>query len=438
MSILVSLPAALLLATEGCLLATALLRVRGHRVLRCALGLPLGSLVNALLFTLLDVAGVPFSLLSVGIAHGVVLLGLWVAMRRTQRVALHDELPIPVPRWIAVAAAVIIVLNVVPAALHALTIPSITWDSFTNWAMRAQVSLAAGRFVTEGVVQPQYPVLLHSLQMLPMLGGEWRDQATKIITLLLSLSTGTALFAMLRIMMGTRAATVLLAVLTAVPLAHMHLRQGYADLHWAGFALLALTALTIGSARRSPPWLMLSALCIAAAAWTKYEGLYFGFVPWCIALVHAHRSRSAWRAIILPLCTAAALIVPWPLRTLFLGDLVSPHALVVGFHPEGILPLVRHLFLYGSFGMHWWLIVALFGALLCTKKLYNYLGNPGVCMGALSAFGVIAAYLCTADVKGLVQGDNFSRAMIGPTVLMTLGLSIMICMLLREEQGSRQ
>ncbi len=418
---------ALLLALEGFFLSSLVLRVSGQRTLRVALGLPLGALCNVFVFVVLNLLSVEWTALSVYGLHLLVLLVLALASwRQPNTGSIEPVRTVTLPRWLEIVSILSLLLVLLPAALHALTIPSIGWDSFTNWAARAKLSLEAGRFIAAGVVQPQYPVLYHSLLMLPMLPDHWNDQATKVISLLLDGSAAVALWSLVRLHVGRRAAFLVLAVLAAVPLVALHLRQGYADLHWALFALLAAASMQLSFVTGKKTLLVLSALCIAAAACTKLEGLYVGLLPWLVALgIHGLRTNTL-KASATPALLACALSAVWPAITLLRGELPTVHAVFFQYHPEAVGRIVEHLFLLGSFGVFWWLIVALLLLCLFHAPLRTHLQNTWLQFALLSTAGVLAGYLFTPEVRGLLQGDNFARAMLTPTLLCTSALTMLL------------
>ncbi len=259
--------------------------------------------------------------------------------------------------------------------------------------------------------------------MLPQLGG-WSDQSTKIMGLLLSFTSLASVITLLSRMIGTGRTTIVLWSLLAIPFALLHLRQGYADIHWSLFALLSAITLDAAWSMRDKRLLTLSALMITAAAWTKLEGIYFALIPWMIACAfetYRHRALLFARA---PMAWALVLGVLWPVRTLLAGGIVSPHKTTFEWHPEALKPLWSALFTQGTFGMHWWIICSLLIVGCLRHEHRTMLKQHASMIVALASTALlIASYLCTNEVRGLLQGDNFSRAMLAPTILLTYTLS---------------
>lgn len=437
MIVLTLLLSAVLLACEGFLLSSLVLRTKDEQMLRWSLGLPLGSLLNAFVFTALDIAGIRWTVLSVWGVHLLLLAALFFFWRRiSHSLKIERQRAASLPRWIGAVSVIILVCVGLPAAIHALTIPSIGWDSFTNWAMRAKLSFEGGRFVSENVVQPQYPVLFHSLLMLPMFGAGWSDQATKIIGLLFDLSAIMALWSMVRILAGSRGATLLLAVLACVPLVSMQLRQGYADLHWTLLAILSVAAFTLSENGKHQLWILLSALLMTAAAWTKLEGLYIGLLPWLLVLGLQLLKTKKRTCFINPMILAAVLSAVWPLLTFLRGSAPVPHAVSLQFHPEAAAPMMNHLFFYGSFGMQWWCVVLLLILCLCRKNLRGVFALPLTQAGLFAFAGLLLGYFFTPEVRGLLQGDNIARAMTMPTLMLSSALTLFFLHITPSRRGA--
>src|SRR3989344_2487425 len=138
--------------------------------------------------------------------------------------------------------------------------------------MRAKQSLYAESFISEGVIQPQYPILMHSLMMLPAVFAGWNNQWVHLVTFFLSLSQTLSIFLIIQKRYSRETALIILTLLLSVPFVAIHLRQGYADIHVTFFILLSALFLDAWSKERFSTLLILSAFLCAAAAWTKFEG----------------------------------------------------------------------------------------------------------------------------------------------------------------------
>jgi len=302
------------------------------------------------------------------------------------------------------------------------------WDSFAHWGLRAKESLAAGFFLIEGVIQPQYPILFHSLQMVHAVIPGWSDQLVNSGTFLLSLSAYASVFILIKMRSDRLCALITVTLLLGIPLVTIHFRQSMGDIHVTAYVLLSALLLDRALSDRSQTFLILSAIMIAAAAWAKFEGLYFGLIPWLIILgIDVVRKKEWKKSTIFGVLPAILITTPWPLYVILNGMRLSPHGKSFGFHPEAIEHILEQLFALGTFGMQWWAIVIVFVLVMWMerKNIIRFLLDHPSLLFALITFGMlIAVYLFTDEVKGLVRRDNFSRAMMLPTLLFTVTLAV--------------
>lgn len=428
---------AVILLLEGAMLHRLITQSDEERCMGFFLGYPIGVFMNTLIFFFLHLFHIPFGSISIFGAHGVWMIMLFILLRK-KGFALFRRFPLkqisfptiphhPLERIFLVLALVSIAVIFLLGFLSAVTLPMFYWDSFAHWALRAKVSLEAGSFVIDGVIQPQYPVLLHSLQMLFSPLGFY-DQVVNTATFLLSFTTFLSIFYIVYRSRDLLSASLVLALLTGIPLVAIHLRQGMGDIHIVGYVLLSALLLdqALSSCNRSN--LLLSAIFVAAASWTKYEGLYFGVLPWLmITVAHALRTRSIGDNIRYGIFPAIILTAPWPILTLVRGLNLSAHGGSFALHPEAIPFLVQQLFALGTFGIHWWAIFII-GVLLFSVEWRNplrfLLDHPSILWGILSFILLLVVYLFTNEVRGLIHRDNFSRAMFLPTLLFTQAFTI--------------
>ena len=116
---------------------------------------------------------------------------------------------------------------------------------------------------------------------------------------------------------------------------------------------------------------------------------------------------------------------PWPLYTALHGMSLSPHGGSVALNIDALPTMLNQLFLFGSFGIHWYAITALTISLMVLRNPIHVLReNPVLLWGLLVTIAMMIIYLITNETRGLIQGDNFSRAMLLPTMLMTLGICL--------------
>jgi hypothetical protein len=417
------------LTLEGRLLAGCVSREWGRGAIGWSLGYPLGAFLNALIFFLLHLLNVPFRLVPIAVAHGLLLGVLCMLHRKTGN---HGSTPLAVTPGLshkAVALPLILLLLVVcvVTVFSVTTLPSIYWDSFTNWAMRSKQSLHAGSFLMDGIVQPQYPILLHALQMVWNIGAEWSDRLANVGTFFLTASSFTGFFLLMQKRHNTISALVTVTLLTGIPIVQIHLRQGMADIHVGAYILLSALFLDIALRETDQQALILSALFVAAAAWTKFEGLYFGVVPWLVVVIafspasfRSFLSFPSFYSFLPPL-----LIFPWLLFISIHGLSLSPHGFSIEPHPEAIPHFFEQLFLIGTFGLHFWAIALSLTLLVWAERreiVKTLTKHPSLLWALLTFALLIYTFLFTKEYEGLIHRHNFSRAAMVTVFLFTQAL----------------
>jgi dolichyl-phosphate-mannose--protein O-mannosyl transferase len=293
--------------------------------------------------------------------------------------------------------------------------PTYHWDAFTHWNRRAQQFSQAGTLLMEGTSKPHYPILTHAMGVMTALPAGWDDKMANVANALLSVTLLGSVFLVVRRTHGMMTAAVLLPLLAAMPIAAVHLRGGMADLPVACFAVLAGVLLDRAWRTQERRTLLLSALMITAAAWTKLDGFYGGVLPWCIACFLIGRRRMAFVPLLLSL--------PWFIF-ISLADLpLSPNAAQFGFHPEAPWLVFEAMFLEMSFGMRWWAAVIVVG-ILVVRERWALLRDPLLQFGFIALSATIVNFVMTSDVLHLVTKVTFSRAMLTATFLLTAGLTL--------------
>ena len=419
-----------LLTLEGRLLFRLAGGTRGEKLLAWSIGYPLGTLINTAVFFVLHLLSFHFSLFSVLFIHATLLAGLILAVRTisdTEEILVISAPRHPVlPFWLAAVSLLLVVVTIASALIHVMLLPDFYWDSFTNWAMRSRQLLEAGQLVMTGVIQPQYPILLHALHMVQALPLGWSSTSANMGTLWLSLTGLLSTFLLLLRRYGWRAAIIVMGLLMGLPLLVIHLRQGYADIHVGIFAVLSAALLGEAVARKNTRLLLLSALLCAAACWTKIEALYLALLPWLFIVLLHWRSFGSRARVFQIIVVLLCIVSPWYFFVLAHGLPLSPHGATIAWHIQALPILLSSLLVRGTFGVHWWVILLMLGMTMLRERLHIFSffrTYPALLWGLSSAILTDAAYLFTEDARGLVQGDNFSRAMLLSTLLLTYGLA---------------
>lgn len=446
------------LTIEGALLVGAVTGADLPRVIRWSLGYPTALLVNALVFFLLHLVGLPLTAATVGGSHLLILSTLTALSLRRRMPSTTAAEPIanrphagggasvpwhhrPIPLLLSLPCTISLAVVAFSAISHAVFLPTSSWDSLTNWHMRSQQMFEAQSLLTSGVAKPQYPVLLHATQIVSVMPlGRWSDTTANVSTLLLSAASFWSVFLLLRRSHGALTALVTCTLLTTIPLAIVHLGQGYADIHVVEYTLLAALLLDAARTERRASLLLLSGLLCAAAAWTKLEGLYLSVVPWLLLVISSGVIRKAWgETLCFGLLPLIALTTPWPLFTLSHGLGLSPHGSRFGWHGELLPFLLQELFDGGSFGVHWYAILFALLVVCLTRRgrpSSPFLDRCGTLTWGVVALGAVILLYLTNETEGLLTGRGFSRVMLLPTLLLTQALSLEISIRLRSANGT--
>ena len=419
-----------LLTAEGFLLFTAISRTRGERLIALLLGYPLGALLNALIFFALNIFNIPFGILSVGISHALIIAGLYSICRNIRNfdsinLSISSLPPRKTQKVLVVVCVSLLAAVLIGSSLKAIFIPSYYWDIFYNWAMQAKQYYFAGEFLTEGVQKPHYPVLLRTIQMVHMLIPGWSDTLSNASTLALSFTIFGSLFVFIKRIVSTECALITCTFFSAIPIAVIHMEQGYADIHLAGYLLLSALLLEQALKNNNTKLLTISSLLCAGAAWTKMEGFYFGVMPWIAFVGIDAFLNKRWKSNLLygiiPLILIA---IAWPIWILSQGLLLTPNETGLGFYLADYKMILRKMFIFGSFGVHWYAITAGLLLLIPARNRMHMQSWRMILWGIGVVLLLIGIYLFTEEVKWLRQRTAFTRAMIFPTMLLTQALAM--------------
>ncbi len=429
-----------MLTAIGSLACRLLLKTR-EVFLLLSLGLPVGALINALIIFVLTVTGLPLTPLTILLPITTILC-IELFLIRTYR-RIEEALPHPekahgnlLTGIVTVWSAVIILGTIFYSFSHAVLLPTFQYDSATNWTMRSEISfydreVAFDANEDRGMAKPQYPILFHALQITANQGQTtWNDSAANVILWLHSLSGMTGLFLMLTTLSGVTTSLAIIALLLSIPLFSLHLGQGYADITLVIEILLALQALFVFERSKNGGWLLLSALMAASAIWTKSEGLFFALIPWLLILGVAYWRRKEDRSIVKKaVWTGVALSLPWPIFAVAHGFLLTPHSsdLMLKFHGEGFTEAFRGLFDRGSFGILWYVLALAVPWMLTERRKERKLLSAhaaGLLWGGLTFLGILGIYLCTPNVRFLLNAESYYRQMMVPATIFTLTVSL--------------
>lgn len=409
------------------------------RLLRFAMALPLGVLVHAFILLVCTVAHLPIVWWTVVPAH-LLVFGILRALP-TRTIPAYPsrtdalELPLRLSRMLRIACVALLSAQCLYAVVHAAWLPTYHIDSLTNWTMRARVSwlderLAFDATEERGVAKPQYPFLVHGVQLAAhVVAPSWSDRSANVSTLLLTLASLASLFLVLRRLRGTDIALAGVTALTSIPLLSFHLAQGYGDIHLVTYLALACAFMVTARVVGDPRWLFPSALMVAAACWTKTEGIVVGLLPWLLLLLIDAFSVTVRRPYIMSMLLAAVLAGLFPLFLLWQGLPFTPHEsdAAFGVHPEAFGPAFGGLLFSPSMGLTWWAIGLAFAvAMILWKRGDDRLDCRVVIVllwGVLALLIVLATYTLTPNVRFLLNGESYFRQLLVPAALCIVALA---------------
>lgn len=474
LNIILSLGILVLLVLQGRFVVRLLARGTLTSPEEWALGFPIGAFLNALLFFAFTLLGIPLTTLFVIGGHVLLLAIIGGASRAfVNRVMVSppnhdmpqgDTIQFLQGRSIRILIIFLVSISLVVKGLygftHATLLPTFYYDTLSQWNMRSRISfeerqIAFDETQVRGISKPQYPILLHSLQIVVMLPHEsWQDRWANTATFLLTCSSFLAFFLLLQRFAGQGIALLTLFAMFSIPLLDMHLVQGYGDIHVVEYLLLSAVFLACsfeaGVSPRAPlsrtrAFLSLSALFAAAASWAKLEGFFFVVVPWLLIVsfmtmffVPKEKRLSLALTSFLPGALFGGL---WILFLLATGFAIGPHSddLVLSWHGQGLPVILKALFLSGSFGVAWYALPLLLLAFLLPKALQDWKQHIAalslVLWGAITFFETLAIYLLTPNVEFLLNNQTFHRTMLLPLVLLMLGTAFLVHAQLRPEHS---
>jgi len=413
-----------------------------------ALGFPVGVLLNALLFFLYTILGISLTAFSVFFGH-LYLIAMLGALyyqskpRSLSAVRLFNFSEFSRKQRILFWILLISVLIKLAVGISSVLIyPSYYYDSISQWNMRARISyedqaIAFDRDEVRGLSKPQYPILLHSLQIFFVLPQEeWNDVLANTSTFLFTLCGLYAFFLLLARRNGFLFSLLTVAVLLMIPLLSHHLTQGQGDIHVLIALLLSSVLLLHFMDERSASLLLLSALFVAETAWIKLDGLIFGVLPWLaiVAIIMCTVRRFRTAIAVWGLFPAAFVGGMWSVYLLYRGLPLSPHHgsdFLIELHMEAIPEVLRALFASGSFGVHWYAVGLGLGlGLLFLRQDTRWrrsIPELMICLwGLILFFGTLFIFLATPNVSFLLNAQTFSRTMLLPLSLLILGVLLLL------------
>lgn len=438
-----------LLIVEGSLITRFVSGNRFFSYVTVSLALPVAALVNAIIVFAYTIAGSPIALWSMLMAH-IMMIAVFLYLSRKMR-QKHSGAPVSVdhpkfwhmPTFARVLCVALLAVQAFFSLTHAVILPTYQIDSLTNWTMRSKVSfydqkIAFDPTEVRGVAKPQYPILFHSLQLVVNQGNsDWSDRSANAILFLLTLSSFAALFFIIKYKKGIDFALLTLTFLFSIPLLSFHLAEGYADIVLIQYLLLIIGCLWRWKTDGNDRWLLMSGVLVACATWTKSEGLIVGLGLWILFFMH-ERFRLKLRFSFGIVLFTLFISLPYSAFLLSRGLGLTPHAsdATFGWHGEAFASAISGLFVSGSMGMTWWVIIAMTLMILVLRHRKSPLIDASVLalgwFGLLSLVAILFTYIFTPNAVFLANGESYFRQLMIPAAKL-----ILWCMLVFVPRPSR-
>ncbi len=265
------------------------------------------------------------------------------------RVVPPSPVPLNNPGYIGLVALGCTILPVAVMAWMAVRSPLAGWDGWSVWAFKARAfadggpTLAYFRDPITLHTHPDYPL---NLPIAESLLSHLPNSASFPLVTLLGPACFAALlclvFAGLARVYGPETAAIGVAILGGMPIFLYNAPGAGADvplcLYTGGAAVYLLAWWTQGRRRDA----VLAGLLAGGAAWTKKEGLAVAAITMLVFTGYELLRRQGWRkeaiaGVLLPLCAAAAIPLPW----LLFAHVAQP--LPRDFGPVTPATLLRHL-----------------------------------------------------------------------------------------------
>lgn len=277
---------------------------------------------------LYSLASIPFNVLNIA-GPWLLTLAVLVYMRPPitnigVRVSFRD---IGYFDWFLI---LVITSQVVYAFTYAVLVPISGSDAYQTWFFKAKVFFVdkglRTEFFSTPEVHPDYPLMVPlSAAWIYTAIGTANEQMAKIIYPLKYLSLISIFYFISRKFISARISLIFTTLLSITPIVMIHSGGlpgtlgvlcsgdfvGYADLalsicFLSGAGFFALYTL---DAKR--PYLMLAAIFLGLAAWTKDEGLVSVLTCGILIVVHIITQRISWRHLLSFIVITSSVIAPW-------------------------------------------------------------------------------------------------------------------------------
>ena len=354
----------------------------GLRMWTIGCGFFAGAFMLTVWMRVLSLAGIGFSLLSVGSPILVVTAALaWLRWQRRRATGGAGTTLSAAPRQstaatlsrakrvLLYALAAWLVLRFATLLLDVVWTPLYPWDAWIQWATKARVWYSLGHMVPFGRTDawfaangalwfdasPNYPATVPLWQVWSSLAlGRWDDALMNLPWWLTGVALAVAIYGALRMDgLDSLGATIGAWLVSSLPLANVHIAlAGYADLPMAAYYALAALATWRWSLRQSMPNAIIALVFAIACTTIKTPGIVWALtlLPGVVLALMPQRG---------PRVVAAAMAVV----LLALAVLAQTHPVVLGYRlhldfAPAWQAIVDSLFLLGNWHLLWYAVIA--------------------------------------------------------------------------------
>lgn len=401
----------------------------GRRCIIAGYGLLLGFILVTLVMRLLNLLGIPFSLMAIGVAMTLVLLLSVLIPRRVEAMPVPSEPSMSLPAKLLLSLCVVLgAAHLLFVSIEVLSTPIFSWDSKQHWAKQAKVFLEHRALVPhvkniewlslygEGVytnLHPDYPVTLPLIQTWVAIAmGGWHDVFVNVPWLLCLVGMALVFFGQLRAAgVGVLIASIATYMLLSLPLLNAQTSlAGYADPFMSAAFLAAFAAFANWSRTRQGWQGLLVLACALTCVLLKQEGTYWAiaFVP--ALLVVFLGIKRGYAIIFCAIAVVILLLLFLPKNTSFAGHTIREMHFL--YRPTSWLPLLEGAFVHDN-----WHLLAYFAVFTVGWSIASGdIAREGVAPALTVLLGILflylTLYLFTGYSTAAVQHTSNSRLLL--------------------------
>jgi len=399
-----------------------------------------GFFVGAFLLTLwmrgLSLAGIRFSLASIGLPVAVATIALGALARKRWKTKSAPRVPMSrSQRVLVIALAAWLAFRFVVLLLDVVWTPLYPWDAWIQWATKSRVWYELGRIVPFGRSEawfaangamwfdasPNYPATVPLWQVWSSVAlARFDDALMNLPWWLTAVAFAIAVFGALR-GGGFDVASAWIGtwLVSSLPLANVHVAlAGYADLPMAAYFALAALALWRWSLRRALDDAVLAGVLAIACTTIKTPGIVWALclVPGVVlATMPRHAARIIAFGLFAALMTLAVLAQTSPV--------ILGYRLHLDFAPAW-QALADSLFLLGNWHLLWY--VAIVVAIAAWRDVRSPVLAPLAAVLAAGLVFLLVAFSFTNARNWVTEQTTVNRAVlhIAPLVLVFALLAV--------------